>query len=93
MKRKSHKNKYADFSKREILDPIEETILREKAKEEREKQAASAPSRGTTVPLSGFAKDSSNKTQINVEFKNITSIVPSDPTSFGYGTSKPPTAY
>jgi hypothetical protein len=87
--RREHKNKYATFSKNvEELDPIEQTIKRNAEEEERERLRTAAPSRGTTVPIAAGSGSVSVRVGTgNVTFENVSSVVPSDPITFGYGES------
>jgi 16S rRNA processing protein RimM len=72
------KNNIAD------IDPIKETIKRiENEKEnEREKNIALSPTRGTTVPTIAGRMSKGNSSA--VIFEDVASIIPADPFTFGY---------
>ena len=80
--RRVKKNKYEQFSSHQI-DPLQLAI--EKAeKDQRELETHhSDPVRGTTVPTIQ-ASNNVTKTKDASSFRNVTTVVPSDPLTFGY---------
>lgn len=80
--RKKHKNKYDHFSKHEEVPMVD--LETAKAKQDEIRQLIKDPSpavRGTTIPMKSFPI---SKPISNITFPNFSTIVPSDPYTFGF---------
>jgi len=83
---KGHKNKYANFSKKESMDPLEEAMAKANLIEASRLLTLKSSTRGTTVPTLEGSTNISKALNKPVSFQNISisKIVPSDPYTFGY---------